>query len=154
MSPALTLSPGTLTPRLVIGLGPSKAQASRQAILFEGLSVWRIVPSAASRASAATPSLLAVDSRSAFNASVAALRQETEIPPIVVLPPEGPDCGYSFLPIRTLTASSGRPRVSATTIPTHVRVPTPRSCVPIFASTEPSGLIVTSHSEGCPCPPH
>src|SRR5439155_21295329 len=151
--PALALSPGTLTPRLVIGLGPREAQASFQDILVEGLSAWRMTPPLASRLSAATPRRLAAFSNSASSASVAALRQETEMPPMVVLPPEAPDWGYSFLPMSTLIASRGKPSVSARTMPTQVRVPTPWSCVPIVASTDPSGLMVTSHSDGWPWPP-
>ena len=61
------------------------------------------------------------------------------MPPMVVLPPEPPDGGYWLSPILTLTASSGRPSVSASTMLSAVRVPMPRSCVPIFSSTEPSG---------------
>ena len=34
-----------------------------------------------------------------------------------------------------------------------MRVPVPRSCEPSLASTEPSELMVTSHSEAVPRPP-
>src|SRR2546425_133360 len=114
MRPAFSLSPGVLTPRLVIELTPSSAQASFQETLLLALSIWRIWPPLASRASDTTPNLGATTSKSAFNAAVAAWRDETETPPIVVLPPDPPELGYSFLPIWTLTASSGRPNVSAT----------------------------------------
>jgi len=80
--------------------------------------------------------------------AVAAERDDTDTPPTVVLPPEPPERGYEFLPISTFTPSSGRPKVSATTILIAVRFPTPRSWEPIFVRTEPSWLMVTSHSEG------
>src|ERR1041385_2184954 len=51
----------------------------------------------------------------------AAAREETEIPPMVVLPPEAPDGGSELLPISTFTAFNGIPSVSATTILMEVR---------------------------------
>ena len=46
---------------------------------------------------------------------------------MVTLPPEAALGGYFELPILTFTALSGRPNVSAATMPMAVRVPVPRS---------------------------
>ena len=53
--------------------------------------------------------------------------------------PDAPLIGYVELPIFTFTASTGKPNVSANTIAQTVRVPVPRSCVPQYDSTPPSG---------------
>src|SRR5260221_11093437 len=96
INPSLPLSPGLLTPRLVIGFKPSWEQAFFQAILFSGLSIWRIWPALASSSSALTPIFGATISSSAFKAAVAATREEADTPPTVVLPPEPPEEGYSL----------------------------------------------------------
>ena len=53
----------------------------------------------------------------------------------------------------TFTASIGRPKVSASTIAITVRVPVPRSCDPIAASTVPSGCTFTWQFDAWPRPP-
>ena len=53
----------------------------------------------------------------------------------------------------TFTASSGRPMVSAVTIPMTVRVPVPKSCDPSEADTEPSGWMTQLQLLGWPAPP-
>ena len=53
----------------------------------------------------------------------------------------------------TVTASIGRPKVSASTIAITVRVPVPRSCDPIAASTVPSGCTFTWQFDAWPRPP-
>ena len=55
--------------------------------------------------------------------------------------------------MRTTTMFMGTPSVSATTCAMQVRVPVPRSCVPIMISTVPSALILARHLEACPRPP-
>ena len=77
--------------------------------------------------------------KNASRALTAPRRVEPLTPPTVVLPPEGPSGGYLLSPIVTFTASTGRPSVSATTMAITVRVPVPRSWLPSFTSTEPSG---------------
>src|SRR5437867_1941951 len=82
-----------LAPRLVSGMTPRAAQASFQAILLSGLSIWRMKPLLASRVSAAVLRRWATVSQRALRAAVAARREEVEIPPTVELPPEAPDLG-------------------------------------------------------------
>src|ERR1017187_3510667 len=77
-----------------------------------------------------------------FNAFVDASRVALLTPPMVVEPPEPPAGGKFESPIFTFTASNGRPSVSAQTMPIDVRVPTPKSCLAKFPSTEPSQGIV------------
>ena len=56
-------------------------------------------------------------------------------------------------PIASLTWLIGRPSVSATTCVMMVRVPVPRSWVPISIETEPSGLMTARHCDWWPPPP-
>ena len=69
------------------------------------------------------------------------------------LPPDAPLNGNVLLPIFTLTASTGKPSVSANTIAQTVRVPVPRSWVPQYDSTPPSGWILKRQSESFAAPP-
>ena len=57
---------------------------------------------------------------------------------MVVLPPDGPDFGYLFVPMLTFTDDIGIPKVSATVIEIAVLVPVPISCDPPKVSTVPS----------------
>ena len=75
------------------------------------------------------------------------------MPPIVELPPELPDGGYVFSPIFTVTALSGTPNVSAATIVSAVRVPVPRSFVPMRSSIVPSLFTMHMHCDAWPAPP-
>ena len=59
----------------------------------------------------------------------------------------------SLSPMASLIWPIGRPRVSAATWVMMVRVPVPRSCVPISTSTEPSGLMVVRAVQAWPAPP-
>ena len=52
-----------------------------------------------------------------------------------------------FSPILTVIISIGSEKVSAATIASAVRVPVPRSFVPIRSSTDPSLLMLHMHWE-------
>ncbi len=132
---------------------PSLRQAACQVRLLLGLSFTRMWPSTASNCSGCAPSAGAAASNSLASAFSAALRVEEETPPTVVDPPEALSGGRSFDPIVSLIAPIGSPRVSAATWVMMVRVPVPRSCVPISTSTEPSGWMVVRHWLWCPPPP-
>src|SRR6185369_1296515 len=93
INPAFWLSAATALPRLVIGFGPSNAQAFFQDILLSGWPACWMNPFFASNESASAFNRGAAACSSALSASVAALRDDTEIPPIVVLPPEAPEGG-------------------------------------------------------------
>ena len=72
----------------------------------------------------------------------------------VVLPPDAPHTGYIVSPISGFTALTGRPMVSAVSTATSVRVPVPRSCVPHFITTLPSGVMSQCARPPRPPPPH
>src|SRR5437763_10049159 len=136
-----------------MGCVPSLEQASFQLMLFEGDDFTRMVPLTASRSAGWALSAGATFSKSAASASTAARRVAELTPPIVVLPPEPPDEGYWLSPISRVSAFRGRPNESAATIRMAVRVPTPKSWVPIFIFTEPSGWMVRAQLLLCPRPP-
>ena len=71
------------------------------------------------------------------------------MPSTVVDPPEALSGGRSLNPIaKSSIAPIGSPRVSAATWVMMVRVPVPKSWVPISTSTELSGLMVVRHWSG------
>ena len=82
-----------------------------------------------------------------------AFRVAEEAPPTVVEPPELPPGGKLLSPMTSLICPICSPRVSAATCVIIVRVPVPKSWVPISSNTEPSGLIVTRPVHACPAPP-
>ncbi len=125
-------------PCAAIGVGPIFAHASFHVSLRAGDAATRTTPSHASSSSGLAFSAGATFSKSISRACTAARRVEDDTPPIVVEPPDPPDTGYCVSPIIRLMVSSGTPSVSAATAMMHVRVPVPRSCVPIFISTLPS----------------
>src|SRR6185312_17400337 len=74
-------------------------------------------------------------------------------PPIVVLPPDPPSAGYWLSPMLSWILSIGNPSVSPATIRMAVRVPVPRSWLPILIFTEPSEWILISQLLLWPRPP-
>src|SRR5437016_13859997 len=136
-----------------MGCAPNLEQASFQLMLREGADFTRIAPPTASRSVGWALSEDATFSNSWARASTAARRAAELTPPMVVLPPEPPDEGYWLSPISRVSAFRGRPSESAATMRMAVRVPTPKSWVPIFIFTEPSGWMVRAQLLLWPLPP-
>src|ERR1019366_4706511 len=128
-------------------------QAEAQVRLFLVLPLTRTVPSTASRSSGWAPSAGAAASKSLARALTPDLRVAEDAPPTVVDPPEAPPGGRLLSPMTSLIWPIWRPRVSAATWVIMVRVPVPRSWVPISSSTEPSGLMVVRAVQAWPAPP-
>ena len=96
------------------------------------------------RRARAPPSRTAWPARSWWTCGV-----DEETPPTVVEPPEAPDRRIACCRrCRSLMAVIGSPSVSAATCVMMVRVPVPRSWLPISSTTEPSGLIVVRQLAG------
>src|SRR5258706_11198198 len=112
-------------------------------------------PPAATREAGSTPSAGPPFSFSASSALTVAMRTAGLTPAAVVLPPDPPLIGYIVSPISGRIALGERPKVSAAITAINVRVPVPRSCVPILTTTTPSDEISQGAVEGPrPPPPH
>ncbi len=73
----------------------------------------------------------------------------------MVEPPDDWPGGNVLLPMFDVMSVYFRPSTSAAMIAKTVRAPVPMSCVAVFISTEPSGLIVhATWFVGGPPPPH
>src|SRR5436190_681159 len=119
--------------------------AAAHVMLLPGVPFTRMLPSTASSWSGSTPSVGATVSKSFASAFTVDFRVEVETPPTVVEPPDPPSGGRSFVPMTSFTWPICKPSVSAATCVMMVRVPVPRSCVPISIETVPSGLITVRH---------
>ena len=88
-------------------------------------------PSLASSCVGSTPSFGAARAKSLSSASSDARRFDSETPPIVVLPPDGPLAGYFELPMFTFTRVDRQAEgFGDDHARWHVRVPVPMSWLP------------------------
>src|SRR6516225_5855741 len=143
-------SPAVQAPWPLACAMPSLEHAS-----FQGHDLPRFLsvtlPASITRSSTLDSSFAAICLKKSSRAASAALKVAGACEGNVVLPPEPVERPYGLSPSLTRMSLASRPRISAVTTAVTVRWPVPRSCVEVWASTDPSEAMVMVHSLGAPC---